>query len=918
MVAPELGRSTSLVGRAAELETCSDLLEAVSTGESRALVLNGDPGVGKSALLDQLTSQATDCQVFRVVGVQSEMELVFAGLHQLCAPMLDRVNTLPDPQRDALRAAFGLCEGPAPKPFLIGLAVLGLLAETSAERPVLCVVDDFQWLDRASAQTLGFVARRLAAESVGLVFGTRGLTAELAGIPELPLRPLSYEFARALLDSALTGAMDVRVRDQIVTETGGNPLALLEWVRSATPHGLAGGFGLLAVSALSNRIEDGFRLQLAAMPAHTQRLLRLAAADPSGDAALVWRAATTLGIPFHAATPAVESGLAEFGARVWFRHPLLRSAIYRSASIPERHDIHVALAEATDPERDPDRRAWHRAQAATAPDEDVAAELERSAARAQARGGPAAAAAFLERAGLLSAEASRRGERLLSAGQANLLAGNYAAALRLLANVEAGPLDPLQRATADLLHGQVAFASGMGSAAPSLLLRAATRLQRFDIDQAREIYLTAWIAAFFAGNPVSGGGLPEVSHAARDLLPRSDRPGKPELVLDALSSMVVEGLAAAAPAMRVAVELFAHTGNSEDEVLRWSWFAHPVAIALWDHDAWRAILERYVESIRAAGALDMMPIALSSLATVKAWSGDFAATTALMAESDAICQATGSPAAALPSILLACFRGDRSVAEPLVQPVIDDARATGNSCTLIWAQWVMAVLYNGLGQYRQTMDVTQSATESTGHYVLAHWPLPEVVEAACRTGDTDRANTALALLEESVRPGSTEAGLGLLARSRALVSGGEAADALYREAIDRLGRTCLRPELARAHLLYGEWLRRAGRRVDARAKLRTAYEMLAAMDMGAFAERARRELLATGERVRPLGTEQTDPLTAQETLIAQLARDGRTNPEIGAQLFISARTVEWHLHKVFAKLGIASRRELADALPVAD
>ncbi|MFC7429295.1 ATP-binding protein [Nocardia tengchongensis] len=918
MVAPELGRSTSLVGRAAELETCGDLLEAVRAGESRVLVLSGDPGVGKSALLDQLTSRATDCQVFRVVGVQSEMELVFAGLHQLCAPMLDRVETLPDPQRDALRAAFGLCEGSAPKPFLIGLAVLGLLAETSAERPVLCVVDDFQWLDRASAQTLGFVARRLAAESVGLIFGARDITVELVGIPELPVRPLPYEFASELLNSALTGSMDVRVRDQIVTETGGNPLALLEWVRSAAPHRLAGGFGLPTVSALSSRIEEGFGLQLTAMPVQTQRLLRLAAADPSGDAALVWRAATTMGIPFHAATPAVEAGLAEFGARVWFRHPLLRSAVYRSASVPDRHDIHVALAEATDAQRDPDRRAWHRAQAASAPDEDVAADLERSAARAQARGGPAAAAAFLERAGLLSEDEGRRGARLLSAGQANLQAGNYDAALRLLANVEAGPLDPLQHATADLLHGQVAFASGMGSDAPPLLLRAAKRLQPFDIDQAREIYLAAWMASFFAGNPVSGGGLPEVAKAVRDLLPRSDRPGKPELVLDALSSMIVAGPAAAAPAMRVAVELFAHAGNTTDEVLRWSWFAHPVAIALWDHDAWRAILVRYVESIRAAGALDMMPVALSSLATVTAWSGDFAATKAMMAESDAICQATGASASALPPILLACFRGDRVAAERLARPVIDDAAATGNGCALIWAQWVMAVLYNGLGQYRQALDVARSAVGPTGHYILAHWPLPEVVEAASRIGDTGLADEALLRLEESVRPGSTDTGLGLLARSRALTSDGEAAEVLYREAVDRLGRTCLRPELARAHLLYGEWLRRAGRRVAARAELRIAHEMLAAMDMGAFAERARRELLATGERVGQIGTEHANPLTAQEALIARLARDGRTNPEIGAQLFLSARTVEWHLHKVFAKLGIASRRELADALAGAD
>ncbi|MEU6009683.1 AAA family ATPase [Streptomyces sp. NPDC047453] len=907
-------RRTGLIGRIGEREAFTELLDTIRAGESRALVVRGDPGVGKSALLDHLASRAVGCRVLRVSGVQSEMELVFAGLHQLCAPLLGRLDWLPAPQRDALRTAFGLCEGAPPKPLLIGLAVLGLLSGACEEQPLLCVIDDHQWLDRTSAQALGFVARRLAADRVGMVFGTRGANEELDGVPELHLSGLPDVYARELLESVLPGSLDVRVRDQIVTECGGNPLALLESLRGTPTHQLAGGFGLPGSVPLSSRIEEGFRRQMAELPMSTQQLLHLAAADPSGDAALVWRAARHLGIGLHAAAPAVEAGLAEFGTRVWFRHPLLRSAVYRSAASHERQKIHLALVEATDPDVDPDRRAWHRAQAAVGPDESIAADLERSADRAHARGGPAAAAAFLERAALLSADPVRHTERRLAAVQANLQAGSYERAQELLGAAQASRLDPLYRARAELLRGHIAFASGLGNTAPPILLKAAERLVPLDLALARETYLTAWMAGVFAGGLATEGSLPDVCRAAREL-PPSARPDKPELVLNALSLVITQGPAAAEPALRDVLNAFTAAEITREETLRWGWFAHSAAIALWDHGAWRSMLERVGEVMRAAGAHDLLPIVLSTLSTVTAWSGDFDAATALIAEGDMVCEATRAPAARFAPIVLACLRGDEITAVPLIEASVSAAAANGTGAFLTYANWAAAILHNGLGRYEDALAAAVRSRESAPYLFVANWALPELVEAAVRSGANGTARQALTQLEHSALPGGTDVGLGLVARSRALLSDGEQAEQLYREAIDRLGLTPLRPELARAHLLFGEWLRRTGRRTDARNHLRTAHGQLSGMGVEAFAERARRELLATGERVRRHSAETATTLTAQEALIARLARDGLTNPEIGAQLFLSPRTVEWHLRKIFGKLGISSRRELASAPP---
>ena len=905
-----------MTNRRAECGALDRLVNAVRAGESRALVVRGDPGVGKTLLLDYLAGRASDagCRVERAVGVQSEMELAFAGLHQLCARMLSGAEQLPVPQRDTLRTALGVAAGPAPDRFLVGLAVLSLLSEAAGDRPLICLVDDVQWLDRASAQALGFAARRLAVEAVGLVFAVREPAAELAGLPELEIGGLGDDDARALLEAALASPLDARVRDLIIAETRGNPLALLELPRGLAPAKLAGGFGLPGAAPLAGRIEDSFARQLEALPEQTRRLVLLAAADPSGDRALVWRAAGRLGIPLQAETPAAEAGLVTFGAWVRFRHPLARSAAYRSASIQARQEMHAALAEVTDPIADPDRRAWHRAQAAPGPDEEVAAELESSAGRAQARGGLAAAAAFLERSVSLTADPTRRTERSLAAAQAYLQAGAFGNALDLLAAAEAGPLDEFASARVDLLRGHAAFASGRGSDAPPLLLKAAKRLEPLNRDIARDTYLTAWIAATFAGRLAGAGHMLEVCRAAQALPPPEQPAGPLDLLLEGFALLVTDGAAAAAPALRHAVGAFASADIPVNHRLQYGQMAQGAAIALWEEDGQRAILIRQVQLARTVGALDQLPIDLVALAIDDAWRGDFAGAVSLIAECDAVCEATGgSSVAPFAAMFLGALRGNEEEVTPLIEATLAAAEAAGQGGAVTGAHWAAAVLHNGLGRYADAMAAAEEATQDAIVYVSI-LVVPELVEAAARAGNTEVAADALQRLAETTQPSGNDLALGIEARCRALLSEGETAEGLYQEAIDRLGRTQLRPDLARAHLLYGEWLRRQDRRLDARQHLRTAHDMLATIGMTAFAERARRELMATGEKVRKRTVEAPNGLTAQEALIARLARDGLSNPEISAQLFISTRTVEWHLRKVFAKLGVSSRGQLRRVL----
>ena len=891
------------------------LVASVRTGLSRALVLRGDAGVGKTALLEYLAQHATGCGISRAAGVESEMELAFAGLQQLCAPFLGRLERLPGPQRDALGTAFGLRDGDAPDRFLVGLAVLSLLADVAEDRPLVCIVDDAQWLDAASAQALAFVARRLGAESVGLVFTVREPSGgrRFEGLPELAVDGLDDDDARQLLATVVTGPLDELVRDRIVAETRGNPLALLELPRGWTPAELAGGFGLSDGPALSGRIEQSFAERLAPLPASTRLLLLVAAAEPVGDPVLVWRAAAELGIGPDAAAPAAAAGLVDFGAQVRFGHPLVRSAVKGTAAPEERQRVHRALAEATDGDIDPDRRAWHRAHATAGLDEDVAAELERSAGRARARGGLAAGAAFHERAAELTPDPKRRAQRGLLAAKSKHQAGANDAALRLLAVAKAGPLDELEQARAQLLHAQITFAMTRGRDAPPLLLGAAKRLEPLDPRLARETYLEAFAAALSADRLARGGDAREVAAA---VLGANWEPSTRacDLLLDGLALLTCQGYAAGAPALKVALRAFRDARLSEEDELRWLWLAGRIARALADDEAWDELTARHLELARRAGAFSALPVALTDRVLVELFSGRIGVAMSLAAESDAVVEATGSHVALRTAIVVANWRGREAEAVELIDARRQDVLRRGEGLWLAANDWGSAIRYNGLGRYEEALaaaELAAGAARGLGPPILL---LAELIEAAARSGQAERATGPLAQLAEIAHVAGTDWALGTHARAAAMLAEGEAVERLYREATERLSHLKTRATLARAHLLYGEWLRRQHRRVDAREQLRIAYTMLSEMGAEAFAERARRELRATGETVRKRTVQTLDDLTAQEVQVARLAADGHTNAEIGAQLFLSPRTVEWHLTKMFGKLGISSRKQLRSAL----
>ena len=907
---PRWTRSAELTGRRAECGVLDQLIMSVRAGESRALVVHGEAGVGKTALLEYAAAQALGCDVARIGGVQSELELAFAGLHQLCAPLLDRLEHLPEPQRDALRTTFGISPGPAPDRFLVGLAVLSLLSEVAARRPLLCLVDDHQWLDRASAEVLAFVARRLGAESVGLVFGARVVSGDLTGIPGLTVGGLSEPDARVLLDTALTAPIDARVRDQIVAETRGNPLALLELPRGLTPAELAGGFGLPGAVPLAGSIEANFLRRLAALSENTRRLLLIAAADPSGDAALVRRAATRLRIGAGAPTLAAGTGLVEFGTRILFRHPLVRSAIYQSASAEERRRAHHALAEVTDARLDPDRRAWHRAQAATRPDEDIAAELERSADRARARGGVAAAAAFLGRAAALTVDPAQRTARALAAAQAEIQAGAFDTAADLLTMAEPGPPSDLSQARADLVRAQLAYVTNRGNDAPTLLLKAAGRLEPVDVSLSRACYLDALSAAIFAGRLAKPGG--DVLNVARacGAAPPADAPRAPDLLLDGTAAVYNSGYATALPMLQKALSDFGVDMSAEEE-LRLLWMATTTAFRVWDPEHFDVLSARHVHLARTTGALSELSLALTTRAYVPLFAGDLAAAASLTDEIQVVKDATGSNLAPYGALGLAAFRGDEAGTAAFVEATEEDVTRRGEGVGINFAQWASAVLNNGLGRYQEAVAAAQRATAYDQDRGTAIWPLVELIEAATRNGMPEIAVDAYSRLTEMTSVCGTDWALGVQSRSQALLSTGDAAERLYRTAIAHFDRTWLRVDLARAHLLYGEWLRRQRRRSEAREQLHTAHDMLEAMGIGAFAERAGRELRATGGTTRKRAVPGVDDqLTAQEAQIARLARDGLSNPEIAVRLFISAHTVQYHLRKVFTKLGITSRSQL--------
>ena len=901
-----------LSGRDSECDVLDRLLNEVRTGRSAVLVVRGEPGLGKSALLEYVIESASGCRVARAAGVEYEMELAYSGLHQLCASLLDLREGLPEPQRDALETAFGLSAKATPDRFVVGLAVLGLLSEAAEEQPLVCVVDDAQWLDRASALTIAFVARRLLAESVGLVLGVRqpSEARELDGLPELLLGGLGASEARTLLDSVWPGRLDEAVLNRVVAEAHGNPLALLELPRALTAAQLAGGFGAPDATPLASRIEQSFLRRLESLPDDTRRLLLTAAAEPVGDTTLLWRAADGLGLGAESAGPAQSAGLLDPGVQVRFRHPLVRSAVYRAAPIPERREVHLALAEATDPESDPDRRAWHRALAASGLDGQLADDLERSAGRAQGRGGVAAAAAFLERAAELTPDATLRGSRALAAAQAKYESGAAEAAQELLVAAESCPLDDLERARLTRLRAEIVFALKRGSDAPPLLLDAAKQLEPLDAGLAREAYLEALGAAIFAGrlNGLVGPG--EVAAAARAAPPGGQPPRPTDLLLDGLATRFTEGYVAGVEPLRCALEVFEQdAGGAEVAIRRWFWLPWLAAWDLWDDKLWHELATRALRLARESGALLVLPLALTYRAAVHLHAGEFAAAAALTEEADAITEATGNAPVKYASLLLAAWRGVEAETLDFFTWGVENATARGEGRGIGGWGYGLAILHNGLGHYDAALASAQRACEYEDFAIFGP-ALVELVEAGARSGAYDEAAAALGLLEERTSAAGTDWALGIQARSRALLGDGRAADSLYREAIERLERSRIVVHLARAHLVYGEWLRRENRRVDARSHLRTAYGMFSQAGAQAFAGRAQRELAATGETARTRTAETRDLLTPQEAQIARLARDGLSNPEIGAQLFISPRTVQYHLRKVFQKLEITSRNQL--------
>ena len=912
------GNAPALVGREAQLETLIELLAAARSSRSGVAVVRGEPGIGKSVLLDSVAANAEGFYVARVAGVESEMELPYAGLQQLWRPYVDCEPFLPEPQHAALKTAFGLAKGPPPDRFLVGLAVLQLLAKLADHQPVLWLVDDAQWLDRVSVQTIEFVARRLLAEPIVFLIAARDTPdhGDFADLPELRLQALSDGDAAALLASVVPGPTDPRVAERIIAESHGNPLALLELPRAWTTAELAEGLADPGQPSSCGSLEDGFARRLRSLPADSRLLLTLAAAEPLGDPTLLWHAAERLGLGWDAATAAESSGLIEFGINVRFRHPLVRAAAYRGAPTSERLDVHRALADVTDPIVDPDRRAWHRANATVTQDDEIADELEHSADRAKSRGGLLAASALFERAAQLTSDPARRADRTLSAAAAKRDAGALDAALSLLPAVEVNAEAGLRRAQVARLRGQIAFDQRRGADAAQLLLSAATQLESLNPELARETYLEALSAAIWGSSPERQAGVAASAKAAAAAPASGEVPRAIDLVLDSLAVRLTEGYEAAAPLLsRALAEVVTlDVGPADVDHLLWltgNRAAGIIATEVWDYDAGRTLAERQVRVARHAGALVQLQFALNFLANHLVLAGDLPAAAALLEEDQLVSRMTGVPPIAYTGLLLEAVRGNEQRASVLIATIADTAAKQGQGRIVTFASFAAAVLHNGLGHHYRALECARRVFEGDvlGYQTLA---LPELAEAASRTGGGAVLEDAQAWMSARARATPTAWARGIDARVRAFACAGAAAEACYRESIECLNMTRLRVELARGYLLYGEWLRRDGRRGEARDELRRAYHMFEEMGVSAFAERARRELLATGEKIRKRTTAATGSLTAQEAQIARLVKEGLTNPEIGTRLFLSARTVEWHLRNVFGKVGVSSRRQLRD------
>jgi DNA-binding CsgD family transcriptional regulator len=913
--------SPGLVDRARERAALDNLLDAVRRGLSATLVLRGEAGIGKTALLESAINSANDFRVVRALGIESEMELGFAGLHQLVVPFLSALERLPAAQHHALASAFGLVAGGPPDRFQVGLATLTLLADAAAEVPLLCVVDDTQWLDLESADVLCFVARRLYADRIAFLFAVREPVerrVSLAGLPEMHIGGLTGNDAHTLVASVATGPVDSQVSQRIIAETQGNPLAILELTAELTPRQLSSTLLLPNPLPIGNRLQQRFIRQMKGVPATTQTLLLLAAAEPSGDAVVLWRAARALKLDRRAVAPAEANRLLVVGPHVAFRHPLIRSAIYYGAPAAERRRIHEVLAAATDPTIDPDRHAWHRAAAAVEPDEDVAAELAQCGQRAQRRGSYSSAASFLSRAAELTPDPGRRAQRLLAAAEGALMAGAPDRAQGLLDEAIPELRDPLQRAVARSLDGGVRLALGQGGQTPSILLEAARSMRPFDIRLARQTLLGALEGAVYIHPATTGPVLREIAREAMALPRPRQTPARPvDFLLDGYAALITIGYPGGTPLLSQAIRSMTNGELDATDGLRWLGLVSLAAQSLFDDAAVHTVATRWVRLAREHAALTILPIALAYLGGAELAAGRLKECEALSEQSLEISAATGNPgmlgAAAHGNAYLLAWRGNEAEARERAAAHLEYALERGQTGIVHFARYALLVLELGLGRYQAALENALPIFEDDPP-AAGSWVLPNLIEAAGRSGHERVARDALNRLTERAKASGTSLALGFLARSRALLAPDAEAESLYQESIGHLGRSSAKPELARSHLLFGEWLRRQGRRRDAREQLRTAHDLFASMGTGAFADRAWVELLATGERARKRTLETQDQLTAQERQIARLVRDGARNQEIAAQLFISASTVQYHLVKVFRKLGVTSRTQLARIL----
>jgi DNA-binding CsgD family transcriptional regulator len=901
-----------LVGRDGDAAALDTLLEDGRAGRGRALMLWGEPGIGKTALLERAVVGAVGMQVLRVAGLESEAKLSFAALRQFLEPLLTEIADVSLDQRDALERSLGLPGGDSADPYLVDLGVLALLVAAAEKQPVLCVVDDAQWLGQGSGEALAFAAHRLEGLRIVMLFVVEEPLDDgevFEGLGSRQVVGLSDDDAGKLLDTAVW--LEAGVRARLVAGMAGNPLALLSVAKELSSDQLQGAAPLPDPLPLGERLEGSLLRRVRSLPVDTQALLLLVAAEPGGDAELLWRAADGLELGSEALRPVEGQGLLDIGPEIGFRHPFLQRVLLAAATVDERRQVHLALAEAADPDSEPDRRAWHRAASASGPDETLASDLEQSAPAARQRGGYAAAAALLRRAAEVTPDGKARAQRLLGAAEAELAAGAAPGAEALLAELDLERPDKQERARAERLRARLEFAVGSGRDSSAALLETARSLAPRNVRLARDTYLDALEFALWAGRLGTNGSALETARAASaapPLLPGS-KATAPDLLLDGFAAVLTEGHTAGAPLLRRAIEAVL-----KERQMRWTGLAFVAAFEVWDDEALHRVAARRIELARRAGALTVLPHALTQLGVYEVVVGRLGAAEALIVEAREIATAARMSgvigSAELGMLLVSAWRGEATT-RPLAAATTRDANARGLGAFVSCAQLALAILELGLGHYEAALSAAHAASLDPA---IATRTLPELVEAAARSGDSEVTAAAVKRLAETVLPSGTEWGLGVLATSRALASENGDAETLYLEGIDRLGRCRARPQLARAKLVYGEWLRRQRRRRDAREQLRAAYEMLASMGLGGFAERARIELLATGERARHRPAQSDEPLTPHELRIADLVAEGASNVEIAEQLFISPKTVEYHLHKIFRKLGISSRTQVARAL----